>query len=76
MRRPFMIEPRQLASLEGQQYLVLRPAGPVADDYAATQSALLRTLPGSVTHPHTGHVTLRGFFEADRQQELKALIHE
>ncbi|WP_431792345.1 hypothetical protein [Microbacterium paraoxydans] len=30
MRRPFMDTPDQLTSLEGQQYLVLRPTGAVA----------------------------------------------
>lgn len=72
MRRPFMNTPEHLESLEGQQYLVLRPRAAVADSYAAEQDDALaqRSLP----HPHTGHVTLRGFYEPERREELSALI--
>lgn len=76
MRRPFMIDPDQLASLEGQQYLVLRPAGAVSTFYRETQAELLRTTPRPLKHPHTEHVTLRGFYEADRLDALAALIRE
>ena len=72
MRRTFMSTPEQLASLEGQQYLVLRPVGPVAEDFAGAQEHLLNSVP--VPHPHTGHVTLRGFYEPDRLEQLAALI--
>ncbi|MBW8762100.1 MAG: 2'-5' RNA ligase family protein [Microbacterium sp.] len=72
MRRPFMSTPEQLASLEGQQYLVLRPTSVVADRYRAEQrTALARA---DVPHPHTGHVTLRGFFEPERREQLAALV--
>lgn len=74
MRRPFMNDPRQLASLEGQQYLVLRPAGAVASDYRAVQDAVLATLPAGIKHPHTGHVTLRGFYEPDRLDDVRAVV--
>lgn len=72
MRRPFMNTPEQLESLEGQQYLVLRPRSGVADSYAAEQDEALaqRELP----HPHTGHVTLRAFYEPERRKELSVLI--
>ena len=66
--------PEQLASLDGQQYLVLRPSAAVADEYAHTQSELLRE--DALPHPHTGHVTLRGFFEPERRSELTSLIRE
>lgn len=74
MRRPFMNDPRQLASLEGQQYLVLRPTGAVADDYRAVQDAVLTALPAGIKHPHTAHVTLRGFYEPDRLDEVRTVI--
>lgn len=74
MRRPFMNDPRQLASLEGQQYLVLRPTGAVAADYRAIQDAVLPTLPAETAHPHTEHVTLRGFHEPDRLEDVRALV--
>lgn len=73
MRRPFMNDPRQLASLEGQQYLVLRPTGAVAADYRAVQDAVLPTLPSWITHPHTEHVTLRGFYEPERLEDVRAV---
>lgn len=72
MRRPFMSTPEQLASLEGQQYLVLRPTSTVADRYRTEQrTALARA---DVPHPHTGHVTLRGFHEPERREELAVLL--
>lgn len=74
MRRPFMIDPQQLASLNGQQYLVLRPTGAVADDYRAVQDAVLQALPAGVKHPHTAHVTLRGFYEPDRLDDVRTVI--
>ncbi|WP_312170176.1 2'-5' RNA ligase family protein [Microbacterium sp.] len=74
MRRPFMDTPAQLASLEGQQYLVLRPTTAVADVYRSEQAAALGR--ADVPHPHTGHVTLRGFAEPERRDELSAFLHE
>jgi len=65
---------RQLESLEGQQYLVLRPTGAVAEFYDAEQSALLRGLPASITHPDAGHVTLRGFSEPERVDALRSAL--
>lgn len=67
-----MSTPEQLASLEGQQYLVLRPTSVVADRYRAEQrTALARA---DVPHPHTGHVTLRAFHEPERREELATLL--
>ncbi|MEA1264622.1 2'-5' RNA ligase family protein [Microbacterium sp. STF-2] len=74
MRRPFMDTPDQLASLEGQQYLVLRPTGAVAEVYREIQETALDRLGIPARRPHTGHVTLRGFSEPERREELAALI--
>ena len=71
-----MTHPDQLASLDGQQYLVLRPTGPVAGEYRATQRELLKLLPSGTKHPHTEHVTLRGFYEPERRDEVAALVRE
>ena len=60
MRRPFMDDPAQLTSLEGQQYLVLRPTIAVASLYREVQDAALARLGGDTPHPRTEHVTLRG----------------
>ncbi|MFJ2369234.1 2'-5' RNA ligase family protein [Microbacterium sp. NPDC087665] len=72
MRRPFMHTPEQLASLDGQQYLVLRPRLAVADLYTAEQPAALEV--AELPRPHTGHVTLRGFYEPTRQEDLASLV--
>lgn len=69
-----MDSPEQLASLEGQQYLVLRPTAAVATKYRDVQDAALARLDIPARRPHTGHVTLRGFSEPERREELAALI--
>ncbi|MGJ0390807.1 2'-5' RNA ligase family protein [Microbacterium sp. CGR1] len=74
MRRPFMTSPTQLASLEGQQYLVLRPTRAVSDVYRAEQRSALGRM--DAPHPHTEHVTLRAFYEPERRDELLSLIRE
>lgn len=74
MVQAFMTDASLLESLSGQQYLVVRPAGDVASFYETEQAALLRALPGSVTHPNTGHVTLRGFHEPERVDALREVL--
>lgn len=69
-----MTSPAQLASLEGQQYLVLRPTRAVSDVYRAEQRSALGRL--DAPHPHTEHVTLRAFQEPERRDEVLALIRE
>ncbi|WP_231554969.1 2'-5' RNA ligase family protein [Microbacterium sp. ZOR0019] len=74
MRRPFMSTPDQLESLNGQQYLVLRPTADVAATYREIQSTALAHLGMPLRYPHTEHVTLRGFFEPERREELGELV--
>lgn len=74
MRRPFMDTPDQLASLEGQQYLVLRPTAAVGTVYRDVQDAAVSRLGVPARRPHTGHVTLRGFYEPERREALTGLI--
>lgn len=69
-----MDTPDQLASLEGQQYLVLRPTAGVGEVYRDVQDAALARLSVPARHPHTGHVTLRGFYEPERRAELAEVI--
>ena len=76
MPRSFMAGPEQLASLEGQQYVVLRPSASVMAMYERVQATAQFSLPDVVTYPHTGHVTLRGFFEPDRVDHLKEVVRE
>lgn len=74
MRRPFMDTPDQLASLEGQQYLVLRPTAAVGTVYRDVQDAAVSRLGVPARRPHTGHVTLRGFYEPERREALTELV--
>lgn len=69
-----MDRPEQLASLEGQQYLVLRPVVGVASLYRDVQDAALARFGAELPHPHTEHVTLRAFAEPHRRDEVTALI--
>lgn len=74
MTTPYMTDPAQLESLQGQQYVVLRPRESVAAFYASEQSEILARLPEGTPHPNTGHVTLRGFFEPERVHSLREVI--
>lgn len=74
MRRPFMDTPDLLASLEGRQYLVLRPTTAVADVFRSEQASALGR--ADVPHPRTGHVVLRAFAEPERRDELSAMLRE
>ena len=74
MVRAFMTDAALLHSLDGQQYLVVRPRGSVASFYEAEQEKLLGSLRSSVSHPNTGHVTLRGFYEPERVDLLRAAL--
>lgn len=74
MPTPYMTDPALLKSLKGQQYVVLRPGAAVAEFSRREQSAVLGRLPRGIPHPHTGHVTLRGFFEPERVASLRAAI--
>lgn len=69
-----MDTPEQLAGLEGQQYLVLRPTADVGETYRSVQDSALGRLGTPTRRPHTGHVTLRGFYEPQRRDELAELI--
>ncbi|MDU0327232.1 2'-5' RNA ligase family protein [Microbacterium sp. KSW2-21] len=74
MSTPYMTEPVQLESLQGQQYVVLRPDESVAALYRSEQSTVLARLPDGTPHPNTGHVTLRGFFEPERVHVLREFV--
>ncbi len=72
----FMTDPDQLVSLNGQQYVVLRPARDVGRFYATEQRAIKARLPREVPSPHTGHVTLRGFAEPERLADVETVVLE
>lgn len=66
-----MTDPHQLAALEGHQFLILRPVGRVADYCDGKRQELLHALPDALAHPNASHVTLRGFAEPSRIDELR-----
>ncbi|WP_285724480.1 2'-5' RNA ligase family protein [Psychromicrobium xiongbiense] len=76
MTQAFMTDPALLASLEGRQFIVLRPRAAVMDLYLEAQDAARTILPPVVTYPNTGHVTLRGFAEPERVEDLKQAARE
>jgi hypothetical protein len=69
-----MTDPALLESLNGQQYLVLRPEDEVETFWDLSRESLRESIAQPVSYPHTGHVTLRGFSEPDRVDELKAAL--
>ena len=71
-----MATPDQLASLEGQQYLVLRPAGSVGATYDELQQSAVEVFGADIRRPHTGHVTLRAFFEPQRRDEISEILRD
>ncbi|WP_240949010.1 2'-5' RNA ligase family protein [Microbacterium salsuginis] len=69
-----MTDPALLESLDGQQYLVLRPEDEIETFWDVSRESLRESIAQPVSYPHTGHVTLRGFLEPDRVDELKAAL--
>lgn len=69
-----MTDPGQLRDLEGQQYIVLRPTGAVMSEFDRVQDAARRRLGDSVGYPGAAHVTLRGLYEPERVDEVRALV--
>ncbi len=53
---------------------MLRPTAGVGEVYREVQDAALARLGIPTRHPHTGHVTLRGFYEPERREELAEVI--
>jgi 2'-5' RNA ligase len=71
-----MTDRSQLESLDGQQYLLVRPEGELERFFDQTRDRLRLSLPHGVASPNTGHVTLRGFSEPQRVDALKRMLAE
>ncbi len=71
-----MTDPGQLRDLEGQQYLVLRPTGAVMHEFDRVQDAARRRLGDTARYPGAAHVTLRGLYEPQRVDEVRAVVRE
>ncbi|MEJ1088168.1 2'-5' RNA ligase family protein [Microbacterium sp. Mu-80] len=74
MARDFMTDAGQLRDLEGQQYVVLRPAGAVMREFDRVQDAARHRLGDSVRYPGAAHVTLRGLYEPERVEQVRNLV--
>jgi len=60
--RPFIEDPRHVARLAGERYVVLRPTGAVVRSYEHVRSAMQERLAGlPVSFTAQPHVTLTGF---------------
>lgn len=76
MRTDFMTDPELLTALRGQQYLVLRPTGAVAQEFDRVTDAVRASAPEGVRFPSAPHVTLAGFAAPDRLAELRDRVSE
>lgn len=81
MTRDFMADAEQLRDLEGQQYIVLRPAAAVMAEFERVQDAI-RTridaagLSPTVRYPGAAHVTLRGLYEPERVDTVRDVVRQ
>jgi 2'-5' RNA ligase len=69
-----MTDPVILQSLIGQQYIVIRPTDPIAIFYDKVQSSLREKLPSVVTYPNVGHITLRGFSQPEKIDQIRTSL--
>ncbi|MFE6735585.1 2'-5' RNA ligase family protein [Microbacterium sp. NPDC057650] len=76
MARDFMTDPEQLRDLDGQQYIVLRPAGAVMHEFDRVQDGARRRLGDTVRFPGAAHVTLRGLYEPERIDAVRDVVRE
>lgn len=75
MYRPFMDDPRHIAPLDGQRYVVLRASGAVKDEYVRIQAATKERLAGlEVSYPAQPHVTLLGLAEGTAVDAVRELV--
>lgn len=64
MKPAFIVDADLLQALEGQQYIVFRPDGDIAEYFKLIQGELKKILPPGVKYPNTGHITLGGFSDS------------
>lgn len=75
--QPFIDDPKDLARLEGQRYIVLRPTGPVSDIHRQVQAVTRERLAdGDVSYPACAHVTLTGFPVSTELAAIRQLVGE
>jgi 2'-5' RNA ligase superfamily len=74
--RPFIDDPRDIARLEGQRYVVLRPIGAVADVHRQVRALAKERLGCEISCPAGGHVTLAGFPRGTDLDDIRELVEE
>jgi hypothetical protein len=75
--QPFIDDPRDIARLEGQRYVVLRPTGAVPHVHRQVRAlARERLADADVSYPATAHVTLTGFPAGTELDAIRELVGE
>jgi 2'-5' RNA ligase len=75
--RPIIDDPNDIARLEGQRYVVLRPTGAVPDVHGHVQSLIRKRLANcDVSYPAQPHVTLGGFPKGTHLESVQELVAE
>src|SRR5687768_1044070 len=74
---PFIDDPEHIRELDGQRFVVLRPAMPVTQCHRHVQDLVRRRLPGlPVSYPARAHVTLAGFALGTSLESVQNLVSE
>ena len=75
--RPFIDDPRDIARLEGQRFVVLRPTPVVSAVHHHVQSVIKeRFASGDVSYPAQAHVTLAGFAKGTQLEAVLEVVAE
>jgi 2'-5' RNA ligase len=73
--QPFIDDPQHIKTLEGQRFVVVRPAPMVAEIHRQVQEVLRRRLSAfPVSYPASAHVTLTGFGAGTRLEAVQQLV--
>ena len=72
---PFIDDPGDIALVEGERYVVLRPNGIVLDVYERVRTLIRKKFPGlTVSYPAQAHVTLTGFPKGTQLESVRELV--
>jgi len=75
--RPFIDDPNDIARLEGQRYVVVRPTGVVPGFHDDVRSLIKKQLANhEVSYPAQAHVTLSGFPKGTHLESVRELVAE
>lgn len=74
---PFITDPEHIRELDGQRFVVLRPAAAVAERHQQVQDVLRQRLSGlPASYPARAHVTLAGFACGTPLESVQNLVSE